>query len=43
MYNFFIEINYYELNIIFLWIFVFIKVNEIVYYKVFLILFVRWK
>lgn len=41
MYNFFIEINYYELNIIFLWIFVFIKVNEIVYYKVFLILFVR--
>lgn len=43
MYNFFIEINYYELIIIFLWIFVFIKVNEIVYYKVFLILFVRWK
>lgn len=41
MYNFFIEINYYELIIIFLWIFVFIKVNEIVYYKVFLILFVR--
>lgn len=41
MYNFFIEINYYELIIIFLWIFVFIKVNEIVNYKVFLILFVR--
>lgn len=43
MYNSLTEINHYELNIIFPWTSVFIKANEIVNYKVSLILPARQK
>lgn len=43
MYNSLTEINHYELTIIFPWTSVFIKANEIVHYKVSLILPARRK
>lgn len=43
MYNSLTEINHYELTIIFPWTSVFIKANEIVNYKVSLILPARQK